>query len=46
MNITFGTNNYNEAFKEIINFDKDYKFKHSNVVLEYIYLILDIKMII
>ena len=24
MNINYGTNNYNEAFKEIVNFNKDY----------------------
>ena len=24
MNINYGTNNYNAAFKEIINFNKDY----------------------
>ena len=54
MNINYGTNNYNEAFKEIVNFIKDYNglphnikpytiIEHSKVVIEYLYLILDIK---
>ena len=57
MNIKYGTNNYNEAFKEIVNFDKDYNGLPHNiksyinhrtfkVVKEYMYLILDIKVII
>ena len=57
MNINYGTNNYNEAFKEIVSFNKDYNglpynikpyinHKHSKVVIEYMYLILDIKVII
>ena len=57
MNINYGTNNYNEAFKEIVSFNKDYNglpynikpyinHEHSKVVIEYMYLILDIKVII
>ena len=57
MNINYGTKNYNEAFKGIDNFNKDYNglpqninnikiIEHSKVFIEYMYLILDIKMII
>ena len=57
MNITYSTNSYNEAFKEIGSFDKDYNglphnikpyitHRHSKVVIEYMYSILDIKVII
>ena len=55
MNINYGNNNYNEAFKKVVNFNKDYNglphnikphIEHSKVVIEYMYLILDIKMII
>ena len=49
MNINYGINNYNEAFKEIVNFNKDYNglphnikpyinIEHSKVVIEYMYL--------
>ena len=31
MNINYGTNNYNEAFKEIVNFDKDYNGLPHNI---------------
>ena len=31
MNINFGTNNYNEAFKEIVNFNKDYNGLPHNI---------------
>ena len=28
MNKNYGTNNYNEAFKDIVSFDKDYNGNH------------------
>ena len=31
MNINFGTNNYNEAFKEIVSFNKDYNGLPYNI---------------
>ena len=31
MNINFGTNNYNEGFKEIVSFNKDYKGLPHNI---------------
>ena len=31
MNINYGTNNYNEAFKEIVSFKKDYKWLPHNI---------------
>ena len=31
MNINYGTNNYNEAFKEVVNFDKDYNGLPYNI---------------
>ena len=31
MNIIYGTNNYNEAFKEIVNFNKDYNGLPHNI---------------
>ena len=31
MNINYGTNNYNEAFREIVNFNKDYKGLPHNI---------------
>ena len=31
LNINFGTNNYNEAFKEIVNFNKDYNVLPHNI---------------
>ena len=31
MNINYGTNNYNEAFKEIVNFNKDYNGLPHNI---------------
>ena len=56
MNINYGTNNYNQAFKENVVFNKGYNGlphnikpiinNHSNVVIEYMYLILDIKVTI
>ena len=57
MNINYGTNNYNEAFKEIVSFIEDYNglphnikqyinHGHSKVVIEYMYSILDVKVII
>ena len=58
MNINYGTKNYNEAFKEIVSFNKDYnglphntkpyvnQIEHSKVLIEYMYLILDIEVII
>ena len=57
MNINYGTNNYNEAFKEIVSFNKDYNGLPHNikpyinhrtfkVVIEYMYLIIDIEVII
>ena len=64
LNINYGTNNYNEAFKEIVSFNKDYNglphnikpyiyiyiyiyiLEQSKLVIEYMYLILDIKVII
>ena len=56
-NINFGTKNYNEAFKQIVKFDKHYNGLPHNIkpyinlrafklVTEYMYLILDIKVII
>ena len=56
-NFNYGANNYNEAFKEIVSFKKDYNglhiiqnhiqiIEHSNVAIEYMYSILDIKGII
>ena len=56
MNLTYGTSNYNEAFKEIVTFGKIEMYylrflnhikiiKHSKVVIEYMYLILEIKTI-
>ena len=45
MNINYGTNNYNEAFKEIVSFNKDYNGLPHNIK-PYMYLILDIKVII
>ena len=57
MNINYGANNYNETFKEIVSFNKDYNglphnikhikiIEHSKPVIEYMYSILDIKVII
>ena len=57
MNINYGNNNYNEAFKEIVSFNKDYNGLPHNIkpyinhrtfkiIIEYMYLILDIKGII
>ena len=57
MNYNYGTNNYNEAFKEIVSFNKDYNGLPHNTkpyinhrtfkrTIEYMYLILDIKVII
>ena len=58
MNINYGKNNYNEDFKEIVNFNIDYNGLPQNIKLYikhktfkssfeiFIYLILDIKMII
>ena len=57
MNLNYGTNNYNEDFKEIVTFRKikmDYLMflnrikimKHSKVFIEYMYLTLEIKTII
>ena len=31
MNINYGTNNYNEAFKEIVSFNKDYNGLPHNI---------------
>ena len=31
MNISYGTNNYNEAFKEIVDFNKDYNGLPHNI---------------
>ena len=31
MNINYGTNNYNEAFKEIVSFNKDYNGIPPNI---------------
>ena len=31
MNINYGAQNYNEAFKEIVNFNKDYNGLHHNI---------------
>ena len=31
MNNNYGTNNYNEAFKEIVNFNKDYNGLPHNI---------------
>ena len=31
MNINYATNNYNEAFKEIVNFNKDYNGLPHNI---------------
>ena len=31
MNISYGTNNYNEAFKEIVSFNKDYNGLPHNI---------------
>ena len=31
MNINYGTNNYNEAFKEIVNYNKDYNGLPDNI---------------
>ena len=31
MNINYGTNNYNEAFKEIVSFNKDYNGLPQNI---------------
>ena len=31
MNINFGTNKYNEAFKEIVNFNKDHNGLPHNI---------------
>ena len=36
MNICYGTNNYNEAFKEIINFNKDYSGLPYLIILNHI----------
>ena len=33
MNINYGTNNYNEAFKEIVSFNKDYNGLPHNIKL-------------
>ena len=52
MNINYGTNIYNEAFKEFVSFNKDYNglphsikpyiiIEHSKVIIEYMYSILD-----
>ena len=52
MSFNYGTNNYNEALKEIVIFNREYNglthnFKpYSKAVGEYIYLMLDINMII
>ena len=57
MNINYGTKNYNEAFKEIVSFNKDYNGLPHNIkpyinrrtfkkIKEYMYSILDIKVII
>ena len=32
MNIISGRNNFNEAFKEIVNFNKDYKGLPHNII--------------
>ena len=31
MNVNYGTNNYNEAFKEIVSFNKDYNGLPHNI---------------
>ena len=31
LNINYGTNNYNEAFKEIVSFNKDYNGLPHNI---------------
>ena len=31
MNINYGTNNYNEAFREIVNFNEDYNGLPHNI---------------
>ena len=31
MNINYGTNNYNEAFKEVVSFNKDYNRLPHNI---------------
>ena len=58
MNINYGTSNYNEASKEIVSFNKDYNglphnikpyiiiIELSRAVIKYMYLLLDIKVII
>ena len=57
MNKIYGTKKYNEAFKEIVSFNKDYNGLPHNIkpytnhrtfkfVIEYMYSILDIKVII
>ena len=33
MNISYGSNNYNEAFKEIVNFNKDYNGLPHNITI-------------
>ena len=57
MKINYGTKNYNEAFKEIVSFNKDSNGLPHNIkpyinhrtfkiIIEYMYLILDINVII
>ena len=57
MNIRYGTKKYNKTFKEIGYFNNDYirlprnikpyvNHRTFKVVIEYMYLIIDIKMII
>ena len=45
MNINYGTNNYNEAFKEIVSFNKDYNgLPHNIIELSSIFLYIEMSL--